>query len=282
LRPSPDGRLGFRGEGSHKVVPVEYCLLMHPLLEEMLDALEGEVPDLERLSLRAGINTVEQMMIFAMRTDEGFDLEVTLPVSVIMVLRDGTPITLVGNSYLHEIVAGRRYRISPTSFFQVNTEQAGVLVNLVQEAAGAGPDDTVVDLYCGVGTFTLALAERAGRVIGVESNPPAIADARWNATGLPHVTFGASQAGEAIPSLDVRSPIVVLDPPRSGLEEGAAAALMNLEPRRIVYVSCDPASLARDVKLLGEHGYRLGAVQPVDMFPQTCHVECVAVLDRQA
>ncbi len=281
LRPTTDGRLGFRQEGSHTVVPIEYCNLMHPLLEEMLDALDLEIPDLERLSLRAGINTGEQMMIFEMQTDEGFELEVTLPISVVMVLADGTPLTLVGSPYLHEIVAGRRYRISAKSFFQVNTEQAAVLVSLAQEAAAAGPDDTVVDVYCGVGTFTLALAEQAGRVVGIESNPGAIADALVNAQGMEHVSFIEGQAAKELASLEVTNPIVIVDPPRSGLEAGAVPALLRLAPQRIVYVSCDPASMARDIKALGEAGYRPGAVQPVDMFPQTCHVECVLVMSRE-
>lgn len=275
---SRGGKLGFMAASSRKVVPIERCLLMHSLLEEVFDSLDIELPDLQRLLLRAGINTGEQMIIFEMASDQPPELEVDLPVSCVLLLSDGTPVTLVGSPYIHESVAGRVYRLSAPSFFQVNTQQTEKLVSLVSTYLNPEPDSVVLDAYCGVGTFGLSLATKAKQVIGIESNAAAIADARANATDMDNVVFVHGPVEETIPTLDVTAPLVVIDPPRTGLDKKALSALVNLAPVRIVYVSCDPATLARDVKRLLGSGYHLREVQPTDMFPQTYHIECVAVL----
>jgi len=275
---SRDGELGFMAAGSHQVVPIENCLLMHPLLEEVFDSLDIELPGLQRLSLRAGINTGEQMIIFEVALDEAPELEVNLPVSCVLLLSDGTPVTLVGSPYIRELVAGRVYRLSASSFFQVNTQQNERLVSLVSTYLNPGADSIVLDAYCGVGTFALGLAGKAKQVIGIESSAVAITDARANAADMDNVVFLQGGVKEVIPTLDVTAPLVVMDPPRTGLDQEALSALVDLAPVRIVYVSCDPATLARDIKRLLASGYQLRQVQPIDMFPQTCHIECVAVL----
>jgi 23S rRNA (uracil1939-C5)-methyltransferase len=274
-----DGQLGFLAANSHDIVPIDRCLVMHPLLEEILDSLDLELPNLRRLSLRAGTNTGEQMLILEMEADEPPELEVDLPISCLMLLSDGTSVTLIGSPYLHESLAGSVYRISPTSFFQVNSCQTERLVSLVTTYLQPEPHSVVIDAYCGVGTFTVALAARAEQVIGIESNASAIADARANTSQMDNVAFIDALVEEAVPTLvDVSAPLVVLDPPRTGLDGRALSALAEVAPARIVYVSSDPATLARDLGRFVATGYRLQKVQPIDMFPQTCHIECVALL----
>ena len=278
---SRDGQLGFMAADSHQVIPIEHCLLMHPLLEELFDSTDIELPGLQRLSLRAGIHTGEQMVIFETETHEPPELEVDLPVSCVLLLSDGTPVTLLGSPYIHEQVAGKMYRISASSFSQVNTYQTETLVSLVSTYLSPGADNMVLDAYCGVGTFALSLAAQAKQVIGIESNAVAIADARANAAGMDNALFIHGLVEEITPTLDITTPLVVVDPPRTGLDKKALSALVNLTPVRVVYVSCDPATLARDLKKLLTLGYQLREVQPLDMFPQTYHIECVAVLDRE-
>jgi 23S rRNA (uracil1939-C5)-methyltransferase len=189
-------------------------------------------------------------------------------------------VTLVGRDYIEEEIAGRRYRLSANSFFQVNTEQAGHLVRLVQEALAPEGPEILLDMYCGVGTFGLSLADRVQRVIGIEENAYAIEDAEANAQSLGNVSFYAGRVEDILPNLQSAVELAVVDPPRSGIEAGALQALIGLAPRRIAYVSCDPASLARDLKNLGAAGYAVRSVQPVDMFPQTYHIESVTLLER--
>ncbi len=274
-----DGLPGFMAALSHNVVPIEQCLIMHPLLQDLYDSLELELPGLQRFSLRAGVRTGERMIILEMEDDEPPDIEVTLPVSCLLQLTDGTAVTLMGSSHLHETLGQHTYRISATSFFQVNTLQAERLVEYV--CGRLGHDlDAVVDAYCGVGTFSLALASHTRRLVGIEGSASALEDARVNAKGQDHLTFLEGVVEDVLPTLEGYFPVVLLDPPRDGLGAKALAALLGMRPERIVYVSCDPATLARDIKGLIAGGYLLSSVTPFDMFPQTYHVETVAVLDR--
>ena len=274
-----DGPLGFRAAGSHGVVPVERCLLMHPLLEELYNCLDIELPDLMRLSLRAGVRTGEQMVIFETAADDAPEIEVDLAISCVLLLSDGTPVTLLGSPYIHEQVAGRAYRITAPSFFQVNTEGADLLVAQVGEYLRPQASDTLIDAYCGVGTFGLSLAQEVGQVIGVEADLWSVEDAKANGRDLGNVTFVHGSARDVVPALDVTAPLLIVDPPRSGLEPGALSALVQLAPSRLVYVSCDPATLARDIKGFVAAGYALREVQPVDLFPQTYHIESIALLE---
>jgi len=274
-----DGQVGLMASGSHRIVPVDHCLLMHPLLEDMFDALDIDLSLHERFSLRAGVNTGEQMIILQLAEDLAPEIELDLPISCVLLLSDGTPVTLVGYPYIHEQLAGRTFRISAPSFFQVNSLQASRLVALVSSYLRPGPDSVIVDAYCGVGTLSLGLASRAKQLIGLETNVAAISDARTNAADLDNATFVAGRVEEVTLSIADGPPLVIVDPPRTGMEKDALAALTDLAPPRIVYVSCDPATLARDVSRMAASGYRLREAQPVDLFPQTHHIECVAVLD---
>ena len=177
-------------------------------------------------------------------------------------------------------------KISSTSFFQVNTKQAEVLYNKAVEYAGLTGKETVIDAYCGTGTITLFLAEQAAKVYGSEIVEPAIRDACRNAeiNQVRNVEFVVGDAVDVMPRMfkqGLRPEVIVVDPPRAGIEKKVLETFVAMEPERIVYVSCNPASLARDLAVLEEFGYRTKEIQPVDMFPQTYHIETVVLLQRK-
>jgi 23S rRNA (uracil1939-C5)-methyltransferase len=277
---SPDGTLGFFAADSHRVVPVKECLILDPLLDDLWAALDVEWPELRRLSLRCGSATGDLLAISELDHYEDFDIEVDFPVSCVLMLADGEVVVLMGNPYLKEHVAGRDYRVSAGSFFQVNTGGAEAMVALVRDMLAPRGEETLVDLYCGVGLFALSLADSVGRVIGVEIDTSAIADFRHNARNMENVELVEGATEEVIGGIVTATDLVVLDPPRSGAGKAVVGELAGLEAQRIVYVSCDPASLARDARALASAGYTLQSVQPIDMFPQTYHIETIALFVR--
>ena len=191
--------------------------------------------------------------------------------------------TLYGPGWIEDTLCGLTFRLSPRSFYQVNHDQAERLYELAIAGAGIQKTDVVLDLYCGVGTITLAMAKAAGRVIGVEVEPQAVADAQDNArrNGVQNAEFFCGDAGQAALSLreqGLTPDVVVVDPPRKGLSPDVIQALAQMSPRKIVYISCDPATLARDVALLKERNFQLLGARAVDMFPRCAHVETVAWL----
>jgi 23S rRNA (uracil1939-C5)-methyltransferase len=186
---------------------------------------------------------------------------------------------------LRERLGGMTFSMRPSSFFQTNTEQAEVMARLVLEQIPRGPDTTVADAYCGVGTFAALLATRAGHVIAVEESASAVRDARDNlaALGLCQVEVIQGKSEQVLPQISRHLNAVVLDPPRQGCMRPALDAIIARAIPRIVYVSCDPATLARDLAILAASGrYRVSSVQPLDMFPQTHHIECVATVDLRS
>ena len=281
LHPSRQG-LGYIAADGERVEAIHQCPIMHPLVAELFDELDIEIEDLQRLSLRAGVNTGQQMVIFETRDDEPFELEVDRPVSCVLMLSDGTPVTLVGRDHFFEQARGHTYRVSAGSFFQVNTAGAEALIDTVSHYLSLRPHETLLDLYSGVGLFSLALADRAGQIIAVEAHPDAAADARFNveAAALDNVRVVQGDAAAVLAALDQPVHAVVADPPRSGCGAEVIAALVSLRPKRLVYVACDPATLARDAKTLTAAGYRLTEVQPLDLFPQTYHIESVGLFEK--
>ena len=194
-------------------------------------------------------------------------------------------ITLYGPGYIEDTLCGLNFRLSPRSFYQVNHHQAQRLYETAISQAGITKEDTVLDLYCGVGTITLAMASAAGKVIGVEVIPQAVEDARDNAkrNGIENAEFFCGDAGQAALELEakgIRADVAVVDPPRKGLNADTIEALHRMAPRRIVYVSCDPATLARDVALLKERGYQLQSATAADLFPRCAHVETIVLLSK--
>ena len=192
---------------------------------------------------------------------------------------------LSGKQALTEVIGGKRFSVSPQSFLQINRVQTQTLYQTAREFLAAKPSETIVDAYCGVGTISLLLAGDCARVIGIEQVAPAIEDAKANAkaNGITNAEFLCGNVEDVLPRLFAEGnaiDAIVLDPPRKGCEEAALAAIAKSSANRVVYVSCNPATLARDCKYLSEHGFSLSAVRPVDMFPQTCHVETVVLMVR--
>lgn len=193
---------------------------------------------------------------------------------------------LWGQDYITDSIGEIRYQISPLSFYQVNPVQTRRLYRQALEYAGLTGKETVYDLYCGIGTISLFLAQRAGKVFGVEIVPQAVEDARANArlNGITNAEFFAGRAEEIVPrqyrEQGIRADVVVVDPPRKGCGEELLETMTAMAPEKIVYVSCDPATLARDLKYLCARGYELKKVRAFDQFPQTVHVECVVLMSK--
>lgn len=277
LAVSPAGRPGHRprrsAPGSHgpdTAIETDTCLAAHPLLEELV--VDGRFPGAGEVILRVGVASGERLV----RVD-GRASVVEVPGDV-TVVREGTrPL-----AYVHEEVAGRRFRVSPDSFFQPGPVAAAALVAAVSEAAAGalGPGKHLVDAYAGTGLFGSVLGAASGaRVTAVESGRAAVADARSNLADL-DARVVAVEVGRWQAARSGRADLVVADPARSGLGRPGVTALAAAGAPRLVLVSCDPASLARDTVLLGDAGYRLTSVALVDAFPHTFHVEAVARFDR--
>lgn len=193
---------------------------------------------------------------------------------------------LYGKGYITDRIGDVAFQISPLSFYQVNPVQTKELYQLALDYANLKGDETVWDLYCGIGTVSLFLAKKAGKVYGVEVIPQAIDNARENAkiNGISNAEFFVGKAEEVLPEKyekeQIRADVIVVDPPRKGCDEACLQTMVRMQPERIVYISCDPATLARDLKYLCGNGYQLKKVRAVDQFPQTVHVECVVLMSR--
>jgi len=298
------------------VLDIERCLLQSDTMNALLDEFRRQAraralsvwdPGSERgllrfLTVREGRRTGQAMVNVVASAP---DIEALVPVaqslkarvaataSVLLNVNDkkasvaiGTEEhLLLGRDHITETLDGVAFQVSANSFFQTNTMQAERLFALVTEACELDGADTVLDLYSGTGAISLLLARRAARVYGIEVAAAAVADATRNAraNGIDNCTFLEGEVRHVLPALmseGVRASVVVADPPRAGFHPKALAALVALAPARIVYVSCNPATLARDVGDLARLGYRLQWVQPVDMFPQTPHIEAIARLSR--
>jgi 23S rRNA (uracil1939-C5)-methyltransferase len=193
--------------------------------------------------------------------------------------------TLWGEDFLMDTLCGLTFKLSVPSFYQVNRDQAEVLYGKALEFAALTGEETVLDLYCGTGTITLCMASRAKRVIGAEIVAPAIRDAKENAlrNHITNAEFFCGDAAELAAKLEqdgLRPDVITVDPPRKGLAPEVIRSVAEMAPRRVVYVSCDPATLGRDVKRFAESGYRAVRAAAVDMFPGTHHVETVCLLER--
>jgi 23S rRNA (uracil1939-C5)-methyltransferase len=284
------GELCLQAFESHNLIPIRECHIMDMQLVSLFNTLELEGADFaespegfqqrgDAVTLRAGENTGDRLIVLEASNTEPPKIETDETVSIHFQAGDMV-VPLIGKSAIEEIVRGRVFRISPRAFFQVNTPMAEILLNLVEQFLSPQPDEILLDAYGGVGLFGLSLAARAARVIEIEENVDALADAQSNARDLNNVEFHAGRVEDILPYLDSAINLAVVDPPRAGLARDALVALMAKHPRAIAYVSCDPATLARDARLLVDAGYRLERVQPVDLFPQTYHIECVAQFVR--
>ena len=304
---------------THKVVPIEECMIEDKISQEIIRTIRDMLKSfriktydedtgyglLRHVLVRRGFSTDEIMVVLvigspifpsknnfvkALRKKYPQITTVVLNVndkktSMVLGERD---IVIYGKGYIRDTLCGCTFRISPQSFYQVNPVQTEVLYNKALEYANLTGEETVWDLYCGIGTISLFLAQKAKKVYGVEIVPQAIADAKENAlrNHISNAEFFVGKAEEVYPAYcaahgkEARAEVIVVDPPRKGCEESLLQTIVDMQPEKVVYVSCDSATLARDVKFLRESGYELKKITPVDQFPNTVHVEVVCCLHR--
>ena len=313
-------RAGFFASKSHNIIPLpeNKCMIQNDRFAEIVEfvcrfaedngwSVYDEVSGkglLRHIYLRAGEATGEYMLCLVINGDavpnaqsfveqarEKLPFVVGILLSVnkknTNVVLGDKYITLWGKSYIEDILCGLRFRISPDSFYQVNRDGAELLYGLAAEAADLKGGEVLMDLYCGTGTIGLSMARKAKKLCGVEIVASAVDCARENATrnGIENAEFFCTDAGDREEILraagGVRPDVVVIDPPRKGSTRALVECLASLDVPRVVYVSCDPDTLARDCVWFAEAGYEIGEVQPVDMFPRTGHVESVVCLTRQ-
>lgn len=275
-----EGMLGFWSDDNSRVVSIEKCAILHPALNEIYEQLEIDAPNIERVRFQVGSDAVDRMVILETADDLAPELETDLPISINLLLSDNEPVNLIGSPFVTYHILGRDFRVTAGSFFQSNPPVAAGLVEEVLRRLSLQGDEAVLDLFSGVGLFTAFIAARVAFVLSVESYPPAVTDAEENLADLENVELIEGTVEAVLDDLDQPFDKAVVDPPRTGLSQGCVEGLSRLAPSLIVYVSCDPATLARDLRLFAERGYRLLDVQPFDMFPQTFHVECVASICR--
>ena len=277
---APQGGLGFMRQDGGGVFVAQECHLPLPELAALWPQLTFENgTGVDRVSLRQGTQGRPMIILHGEGRPE-VEASVEVPASLIWLSPGGT-FVLAGAEALHFSVDGRPFRVSPGSFFQVNSGLIADLVKLALETLAVKPGERVLDLYAGVGLFSLFLAEAGARVVAAEESPSACADFLANLADAQDVELIPERVEVALEGLEPRPEAVLLDPPRAGLSKAARDGLMRLAPARIVYVSCDPATLARDGKAFSQHGYQLVSLTPIDLFPQTFHIESVSLWRRE-
>ncbi|PZD73756.1 23S rRNA (uracil-C(5))-methyltransferase RlmCD [Acaryochloris thomasi RCC1774] len=307
---------GYYRKGSHRLVNLNQCPVQDPHLDPLLAAIKQDIQDLEwpvynekthegiirHLSMRVGRRTEEILITLVVCND---DIPV-LGAQAAAWMRDHPGIVgvclninsertnrifgkrtdcIVGRPYLVEEFAGLQFHIRANTFFQIHTEQAEALLEVILAELNLQGHETVLDAYCGIGTLSLPIARHAAQVVGLEVQEEAVKSAIANAAlnNITNVTFQTGKVERLLSVQDDTPDIVLVDPPRKGCSEAVVEQLLELKAPRLVYMSCNPATLARDLKFLCQGGdYQLTRVQPADFFPQTAHVECVAFLERQS
>lgn len=311
-------KIGFYAPHSHRIIDNSQCRLQPIVFSQILALCRTWIEQenitcydekngrglIRHIYLRCGMATGEIMVCFVVNGNNLPGQEKLIPTltgafptikSIVLncnsantnVILGKTCKTLWGQPYITDILCGCKFRISPLTFYQVNHAQAEKLYRLAASYAGLTGTQTVLDLYCGAGTIGLTTAKHAKQVIGVEIIPQAIADAKINAelNGITNAEFLCGDAAAAAKSLEERKifpDVVLLDPPRKGCDSSLIATIVRMSPPKVVYVSCDPATLARDLAQFAEQGYQIDKATPVDMFPRTPHVETVVLLKKAA
>jgi 23S rRNA (uracil1939-C5)-methyltransferase len=279
LSPVPDGGLGFWSPSARRIIPIQECHVIHPLLLDLWHDFDLASPDLRKLTLRKGDDDA-LMAALEVENVQPPELLVDFPISVAIVLPDKTAASLVGDSFLIQSVKGRDFRVSPGCHFRSNPAATDLLVTQVLSYAALTGKESVLEGYSGVGMMTSFLSEVAGQIVAVEQNRDAVADAAANLHQCDNVTIYHSRIEEVIRLLKPDVDVVIVEPPASGLSKIALKALLSTRPQRLVYVSSDIATLSRDGQKLKQAGYRLAQVQPIDSRPQTFHIDTVSLFLR--
>lgn len=277
---APDGKLGFQAPRSHEIIPIGECHLLQPPISETWPLLDIEsIPGLDRVGLRLGAG--DDILLTLESSDPNpVELSVDLPLSVVH-LGPGGCLVLAGDEYTLIEVDGHPFRVSAGSFFQINTSMTEVMVQHLLDNLSLTGETSVIDAYCGVGLFSVFLAPRVKRLIGIESSPSACEDFMVNLDKFDNVELYEAPVEDVLPHLDSGPDILVVDPPKGGLGRGTRAGILTLGPKVIAYISCDPATLSRDARHLTEGGYQLRQITPFDLFPQTYHIESISFWDKQ-
>lgn len=313
-----EGKAGFYAFHSHRIIPCGDCLLQPRVFADILNTCQSWINEnnisiydekchkglLRHIYIRIAEKTGEIMVALIINgdalpfADKLIDalketckdslksVQLNINEADTNVILGDKCITLYGEEYINDILCGIKVRLSALSFYQVNRNMAEKLYEKAREYAEPSGKN-ILDLYCGAGTIGLSMADRAKSIIGVEIVPQAIEDARFNAeqNGIENARFICADAASAAKSLaeeNIKTDVVIVDPPRKGCSAELIGIIANnFSPERVIYVSCDPATLARDIKIFGANGYRLTEYTPVDLFPRTSHIETVALLSRQ-
>ena len=310
--------IGFYKKKSHDVIPTDMCVIQHDINDKIIKIIKTYIQAynvslynetthtgvLRHLVTKVGFTTNEVMVVLVANgtnlphlNELASVLKENIPGFKTLVLNINKAKTNVilgkenkviyGNGKINDYIGDLVFEISPLSFFQVNPIQTEVLYNKALEYAELKENDTVFDIYCGIGTISLFLAQKATKVYGIEIIEDAIKDAKINAklNKLDNVEFYVGKAEEVVPKMyseGKTADVVVVDPPRKGCDEKVLDTIVSMKPDRVVYVSCNPSTLARDLAYLNERGYKCVEIQPVDMLPHTMHVECCAKIVKKS
>ncbi|MFJ9647480.1 class I SAM-dependent RNA methyltransferase [Streptomyces sp. NPDC101206] len=279
-----DGRAGLRKHRSHDIEPVDHCMIAAPGVSE-LGIEKREWPQMASVEAIAATGSNDRQVVLTPRPGGRLPLvELDKPVSVLRVEeKDGGVHRVHGRPFVRERADGRTYRVGMGGFWQVHPQAADTLIRAVMQGLMPRKGEMALDLYCGVGIFAGALAERLGEtgaVLGIESTKRAVEDARHNLADFPRVRIEQGKVESVLPRTGITEcDLVVLDPPRAGAGKQTVRHVASLSARRIAYVACDPAALARDLSYFAEAGYKPRTLRVFDLFPMTHHVECVAILE---
>lgn len=309
--------IGFYAQRTHEIINMDICNIQHEAADKVLKLIKNWMKkykieayneqlhsgSIRHIMVRKAFKTNEVMVVVVTRSNELphkeklIEMLIESKENIVSIIQNVNSkktnvilgiecITLWGKDNISDYIGDFKFNISPLSFFQVNPVQTEVLYNKALEYASLTGNETVFDAYCGTGTISLFLSQKAKKVYGIEIVPQAIENAKINAkqNNIDNAEFIVGESEKIIPELikkGIKADVVVVDPPRKGCEKSLLEAIAQMSPERIVYVSCDPGTLARDLSILDELGYNATEIQPVDMFPQTAHVETVVKMSRK-
>lgn len=274
-----EGKLGYIQAYSPSVFAIQECHLPEGSINSLWPQLAFEPrTNIERVSLRSG-KEEELMLVLESDSPESPELEIEAKISVAHIFEENS-VVIARNDHIVISILNRDFRVSAPSFFQVNTAMAATMVEHLMTHLPITQSTNLLDVYCGVGLFSAFLAPKCQRVIGIETSPTACEDFSFNLDEFEHVELYEGSAEDVIPYLEGKPEIVLVDPPRAGLEKPVVDGILKIHPQVIAYVSCDPSTLARDAARLISGGYRLRDVTPFDLFPQTYHIESISLFER--